>query len=476
MRRDLESGCFPTFATVLKGGDLHDGEHIAKYNARNLLVNGPFFTCCCGLNETSKRAINMTVTWQSLWSLVVYLTISLIAAGTCNLYYKNETVQGFMFGGSEEFYNTTTQVTFKNRYLVTEDWSVIPTDELPFVNGVFNPFHDRKKKLPRIGMFKTMEFIEEKLNNFVPFIFGLYISLCVGRWWTLRTQGVGSVADACLQMVRFLTTFCTVGADGRCIDTADEISSIYKLALTSMRLTYNGGNEVQKTERVWRLLQNDSEGLNAEEKQMLKEVCNASEQAKENLEPALDLAQLLWLLISHRGRKLMAMASVAGPQQNLFFQIITKACDGLGLQDSHENSQLPFPYVFMIFAMVQINNIVQVWVAGSRLAMHYILSDYGSIITELLYIIFVPAFYNSLLQICVGLEDPMGKDDFDIPLDKGIIQPTSDLCKKMVEVAHRAKAPRRHQPCTPPPHSPLHSPSSSSTQSTNRGGENKETL
>jgi len=233
-----------------------------------------------------------------------------------------------------------------------------------------------------------------------------------------------------------------------------EIESIYELALISIKLTYTGGSEVQKRDRIWRLVQNGSEGLNEEEKRMLQQVCTASEQTKD-FGPALDLAQLLWLLISNRGRKLMAMAGVEGPQQNLFFQIITKACDGLGLQDTHTSSQLPFPYVFMIFAMVQINNVVQVLVAGSRLGMDIILADIGSIITEALYIVFIPAFYNTLLQICVGLEDPMGKDDFDIPLDKGILQPTSDLCKKMVELAELSAPPPPPSPePTPPPTPP----------------------
>merc|ERR1740138_1828233 len=93
----------------------------------------------------------------------------------------------------------------------------------------------------------------------------------------------------------------------------------------------------------------------------------------------------------------------------------------------------------MIFAMVQMNNFVQVWVAGSRFAMDFIVLDYGSMVFECLYIVFIPAFYNALLQICIGLEDPMGQDHFDIPLVKVIIEPTGDLCKKMVALSRNVR-------------------------------------
>merc|ERR1719498_1208945 len=49
--------------------------------------------------------------------------------------------------------------------------------------------------------YTKLESVSNYLNMFIPFILGLYVSLALARWWSLRTDGIGKVIDAAQNIV-----------------------------------------------------------------------------------------------------------------------------------------------------------------------------------------------------------------------------------------------------------------------------------
>merc|ERR1711939_670483 len=48
--------------------------------------------------------------------------------------------------------------------------------------------------------------ISTNIQRFCPFVFGLYASIVLKRWWEIRTKGVGAIADHCINMSGLLVS------------------------------------------------------------------------------------------------------------------------------------------------------------------------------------------------------------------------------------------------------------------------------
>jgi len=76
-------------------------------------------------------------------------------------------------------------------------------------------------------------------NVFIPFILGLYISLNITRWWTLRTEGLGMVLDAGQNVVLLMNGIFPGSGWG---DVHDQVLK-YSLASISLIVNACRGNE-----------------------------------------------------------------------------------------------------------------------------------------------------------------------------------------------------------------------------------------
>merc|ERR1719171_87170 len=65
-----------------------------------------------------------------------------------------------------------------------------------------------------------VEDLAKYMNAFVPFVLGLYISLTLTRWWSLRVQALGALLEACANVMLII---CSLLRHPRFMPLVDQV-------------------------------------------------------------------------------------------------------------------------------------------------------------------------------------------------------------------------------------------------------------
>jgi len=318
-----------------------------------------------------------------------------------------------------------------------------------FTNGTFS-----LRAIPNVtnGSYDcedvAFDHLAKKLDSIVGYVLAGYVILSLGRWWAMRTNGVGLVMDACRNITRLLSTLCRQTQNPE--EVRQSITQIYWLALGSLlcmsSVTHkHPAKELPMQEALFLAeLKNLEEGR---DKALAPQV--QSQQDDLDLlfkDRSLDHAQIAWAEISDHARRLMLKEGVENDSCcALVYEQIEQACKGIATQASYLQTQLPFRYVLIIHCMVNIDTAVFAYNEGPRLRRACTnfwtnaswtngrLDLWSDMIEVAVSLVVVPLIYNGILGLCLQLADPMGGDRHDFALKKAFIEPTAAFCESLVE-------------------------------------------
>lgn len=251
--------------------------------------------------------------------------------------------------------------------------------------------------IPEDNLSGMQEF--EKFTNywnvFIPFILGLYISLNIGRWWTLRTQGVGEVLDAAQNVILLLNgMFPGVGWE----EVHDQVLK-YSLASISLITSACRGHE-----DVQSLGPQGDDLLTQEELEILNDI------------PYRARPVLMWTWVLMLTSRVTEDYNInSGKFRDIALQC-TKARNGISTIHTYLRTQLPFAYVHLVTFMVNLNNFFVAIKCGFLFALAIKEGQTGRAINQFFFVCIVPPLYQGLLTISFIIHDPFGEDLLDFPI------------------------------------------------------------
>mmetsp|Transcript_23100 Transcript_23100/g.41741 ORF Transcript_23100/g.41741 Transcript_23100/m.41741 type:complete len:561 (+) Transcript_23100:79-1761(+) len=272
----------------------------------------------------------------------------------------------------------------------------------------------------------SIEQLTSNLQTFCPFLFGLFVSLTLGRWWSVRSGGIGATADHIVNVCSFLTA----NAARRLVRSQDW--HLFKA---------NHDRIVRYGIASLTCLAKESRGPEAPLDDLVNlKLLSESEKVLVEASPPHTRALCLWCWMTCVATETMEMVKLPPPNMNILFNDLNAGIDGLHTVHQYLGTQLPFPYVHMITLLVDLHNIVIAVAAGMSFAVKLHEENPSACIIEVLRLLIVPTMYQGLLQICVFLSDPMGDDIIDFPIMEyqlgiseacsSIIRTTRSVCEE----------------------------------------------
>jgi len=278
--------------------------------------------------------------------------------------------------------------------------------------------------------------ISDNVQKFCPFLFGMFVSIILGRWWSIRTQAVGAIADHIMNISGMM-----VGMGARILQEDSDWILFRSLHIRFVKYGLASLSAVAQESRhdvnFWHEMV-DLGILTEAETTLLQETSNT--------------AVVLWCWMSAVGAEVLEMLKIPPPNYNVFFQEIRFGVMGIHELHQHLQTQLPFPYVHMITLLVNVNNLVISSAAGLKFAIAFEKSQAVVCFTEVCQFLLVPLLYQGLLQICVFLSDPMGNDIIDFPIREYQVE-INDTCHDQVVFTRQLYDLRRRSGLSPLPNS-----------------------
>lgn len=253
------------------------------------------------------------------------------------------------------------------------------------------------------GVIKALSQLSGALRNLTPFVFGLFVSLTLARWWSMRIGSLGVILDGIIFDTMFV---CGMGSrrrhhlnwtDEQHNDYEDDVARIYKLGVASMMcITAHSRGDLGMETLV------ENELLTRDEADDLADCPNK--------------AQVLWSWIGTIGTDLLNRLGVAPPNHNVFYMQSKQSTNAITALEAYYDSQLPLPYVHIIILLVTMNNLLMCLDTSMKmgLALHQGKTHIFAILAVDL--VLVPLLYQAMLFICFQVEDPLGDDITDFPI------------------------------------------------------------
>lgn len=280
-------------------------------------------------------------------------------------------------------------------------------------------------------LIKSMELITGNLRRPTMFIFGLFTSLTIGRWWAVRVGAVGKVLDAIVHVTTHLTNAVEKKKDLRPEDrdiAEQDIHKVIKLGCASIQCItqISRGDEYMKEA----LLSMKRDELVTEEEAALLSDCT-------------DTVLLCWAWITTLGINILTRVGLPPPNHNPFLASVQDTSMAITRLQAFHDSQLPFPYVHMMVMLVNVHNLLISFIDGMHLCQVINgmavagVSEKQALSAALivLHLLLVPTMYQGLLHICFLLEDPMGDDITDFPIRSFQVR-VYDHCKTILKASH----------------------------------------
>jgi len=255
-------------------------------------------------------------------------------------------------------------------------------------------------------------------NVFIPFILGLYISLNITRWWTLRTEGIGMVLDA-VQNVVLLTNGIFPG-----VAWSEVHDQVLKYGLASISLIVNScrGNE-----EIESLGPQGDNLFTPEEMEVVYAV------------PYRARPVLMWTWILMLISKLCNENDVNDGKFRDVAGECKKARNGISVIWSYLRTQLPFAYVHLVTFMVNLNNFFVSIKCGILFALAIKQDEHSRALNQFFFVCIVPPLYQALLTISYVIHDPFGEDLLDFPV-MAFQEYCNEAAVSMSAMGHRCPA------------------------------------
>jgi len=263
-----------------------------------------------------------------------------------------------------------------------------------------------------------LEEVAEYLNVFIPFILGLYISLCLARWWMLRVDGVGAVLDASLNLSLLMSSMFP-GAEW-----SELHDQVLRWGLASVSLIVNSCREIESIES----LGPKGDGLVTEEEMLIiKEI------------PYRARPQVMWCWILMLSAKICGDVGMPpGRYRDIAMECVS-ARNGISLIWTYLRTQLPFAYVHLVTFLVNLNNLVVSFKCGMVMAMAMKAGSWSQCVNQVLFLFVVPPLYQGLLGISHVIHDPFGEDLLDFPV-MAFQEYTNESCVSVIRHGHKCPA------------------------------------
>lgn len=257
--------------------------------------------------------------------------------------------------------------------------------------------------------------ISDNVQRFCPFLFGMFVSIILGRWWSIRTSAVGAIADHIMNISGLV-----VSMGARILQDDHDWAQFRRVHLRFVKYGLASLAAVAHESRA------DSQHWDE-----MVALGILSDAEKDILMETTNTAVVLWCWICSVAGELMELLKIPPPNYNVFFQEVRAGVIGIHELHKYLRTQLPFPYVHMITLIVNVNNLVMAVAAGLKFAIAFEQSKVAVCIAEVFQFLLVPLLYQGLLQICVFLSDPMGTDIIDFPIRDYMVE-VNDTCYAQV--------------------------------------------
>lgn len=256
----------------------------------------------------------------------------------------------------------------------------------------------------------------ESLGKLVPFFLGLFISVCLSRWWTMRSQYLQPIIAASVQLSFWLRA--TLPSEVSWVRERVE-----KDCLLGLKLVFLCAQGKQSEAQLDKLR---SEGLlTTEEYKLLQErVDSLPDEARTHAAVFdFDLAALPFTWAAHRLYRVFMFGTRTGGTKgiNLPVPIIVKmlaACmeakSCVAKVEMMLQSPLPFPYTHLVCLLVHFTAVITSAKVGLVLGTASTLTN-AQICCEAFTVLAVNALYTGLLCLAAVLMDPFGDDLVDFP-------------------------------------------------------------
>jgi len=128
-------------------------------------------------------------------------------------------------------------------------------------------------------------------------------------------------------------------------------------------------------------------------------------------------AQLVWIWIASYALELQAIDKQGGHGDHIAAAKIQKrCCIGRGAVSAIKTqlgTQLPFTYVQLIAILVQCSHVVMAVGCGYTAAAAWGTHKYALLVAQIVQSVLIPMIFQSLLDVCVCINDPFGSDILD---------------------------------------------------------------
>jgi hypothetical protein len=252
------------------------------------------------------------------------------------------------------------------------------------------------------------------MTGLSAFLLTFYTSLSVGRWWTVRTQGVGGIKAAAVQIEMIVAQFCT--------QEEQVLEAIRRYGRTSLRLIFLWRRK--ELDLIEEKLLNPKTLLTAEEIKLMK-----------NWEsPAMHETIWAWQMgivtMLHREGKL--------PDGNIF-KILLEHCHAgrhaVQVAHTHIAQRVPMQYVHIMGFLVKMHNLVLAVITGILFGAAFSGKEWLICCQLLGRNLLLPFLFNAILLMNAELSDPFdGGTGDSFPDIKYCDNITMD-CQKIVEAS-----------------------------------------
>lgn len=249
-------------------------------------------------------------------------------------------------------------------------------------------------------LFEGLKEFVDILHSFLPFVMGLYMSLCVGRWWSIRNDCIGGLWGAMADLTFYLSTY--LPGDGA---NKEARELIHRWCVLSHELVYKQARG-----------EDDLSDL-VDDNLCTQEECDL-------LQHMPSRACMVWVWISSY---LCHLAYGNGPSRipypvTIFPQLqalCTKARGSIGASFAYTDTQLPFRYVHFLSVMVWVHSVAQGVISGFVFSKYWRQNRAERAVFEFCFLIFYPATYFALLHMCEKMSNPLrAATSFDFPRKK----------------------------------------------------------
>lgn len=244
-------------------------------------------------------------------------------------------------------------------------------------------------------------------NMILPFLFGIYLNNIFGRWWTMRTEGIGMINNSVNNLSVMLSSQSTF-LESRFLE-AKHVLLRYGLLTHELTFRIARGTDGDMTDMV------RAGALTQDENDVIKNLAGGK-------------AQAVWVWIQMLWDGLFSAGLIPSQVHQVALGHIANGRQAAKLIRTHLGTQMPFAYTHLMACLVHVNLFVLAIQAGIVIAKCIgklqdraagkEVSDFQAevlLITQMLYLTLIPLIYLGFLEFSNEIADPFGVDRNDFP-------------------------------------------------------------